>query len=351
MSTQLEIAGLTRRYGATTAVDRITHRFAPGRITAVVGPSGSGKSTTLSMIAGLLEPDAGIIRLDGTDITAVPAHARGFGMVFQHYALFPHLTALGNVEFGLRVRGCRSVERRRRALEALERTQIAHLADRRIQQLSGGEQQRVALARAIVFEPRVLLLDEPFAALDAKLRETLRVDLRRLLHELAITAIHVTHDQIEAYCLAEELVVMKSGRIEQAGPPLEVYAKPATPFVATFLGSANLLDGEVVITHQRSRLRLPFVEMDAPADLPAGSCRAMIRPEDIVVSPSGNGDIRAEVVSATFLGNQVRLGLRAGGCRIDAMASNDTMPAVGDTVEIRILAPKLRILPHVKEAS
>jgi putative spermidine/putrescine transport system ATP-binding protein len=272
-------------------------------------------------------------------------------MVFQNYALFPHLTVVENVEFGLRVRGCHRAERRRRALDVLEQTRIGHLARRRIHQLSGGEQQRVALARAIVFQPNVLLLDEPFAALDAKLREALRAELRRLLRELAITAIHVTHDQVEAYCLADELVVMREGRIEQAGSPHDVYARPATPFVAMFLGSANLLDAELVLDGGRRRLRLPFMEVDAPFELAAGSYRVVMRPEDIVISPCGNGGIRAEVISAMFLGNQVQLNLCVSGCAIKAVASNDLMPATGDCVEIQIQATKLRVLPRVEEVS
>ena len=349
MSVAIEVRGLTKRHGAVTSVDGVTHSFAPGGITAVVGPSGSGKTTTLQLIAGLLEPDAGSVHVDGVDVTALPAHERGFGVVFQSYALFPNLDVVENAEFGLRVRGYARPERRRRALEALERTRVAHLAHRRVGALSGGEQQRVALARAIAFAPRVLLLDEPLSALDAQLREALRLELGALLRELRITAIHVTHDQVEALCLADELVVLAAGRIEQAGPPHEVYARPATPFVATFLGAANLVDGEVVRAGGHTAVRLPVAELEAPADAPApGPCRVVIRPEDIEVARDGG--VSAEVISAAFHGDQVRLGLAAGGALLRAVVPNDVASAVGDRVTLRFKPEKLRLLPRRVEA-
>jgi putative spermidine/putrescine transport system ATP-binding protein len=349
MSVRLEVRALTRRYGAVTAVDGVSHAFARGRITTIVGPSGSGKTTTLSLVAGLVEPDAGTVLLDGRDVTRWPAERRGFGVVFQSYALFPHLSAAENVEFGLRVRGVRRAERRRRAAEALERVRIGALGDRRIHQLSGGEQQRVALARAIVFEPAVLLLDEPLSALDAKLREHIRLELRQLLRDLGITTIVVTHDQVEALCLGDEVVILRAGRIEQAGPPHEVYANPASPFVATFLGSANVLDAEVVHASGGARLRLPFGELAAPTSRPAGPCRVVIRPEDIAVDgPSGAG-VPAEITSAAFLGQHVRLGLVAGGCALAALARNDVLPAVGAAVTVRVDERKLRLLPQLPE--
>jgi len=346
MNILIEAHNLRKSYGSVTAVHDFSHRFAPGKITAILGPSGSGKSTTLAMIAGLISPDGGAVLLNGTDITRLPAEQRDFGLVFQNYSLFPHLSVAENVEFGLRVRGIGRAERRRRAMAALEQVHIPHLAERRILQISGGEQQRVALARALAFSPRVLLLDEPLSALDAKLREGLRAELGRLLNELSLTAIYVTHDQVEAMSLGHELIIMRGGRIEQAGTPLEVYTRPATPFVATFLGSANLLEGECYQTNGQSKLRLPFVEIPAPAGTNAGHCRVMVRPEDITIVASGGGHLNGVVTSSIFLGNQVRLVLDAGGCTMVVDVSNESIPPPGEVLTLRLNETKLCILPQ-----
>jgi len=345
MNILVEANNLRKHYGSVTAVHDFSHRFAPGKITAILGPSGSGKSTTLAMIAGLIEPDGGIVRLDETDITRMPAEKRDFGLVFQNYSLFPHLSVVENVEFGLRVRGIARAERRRRASAALEQVHIPHLADRRIHQVSGGEQQRVALARALAFAPRLLLLDEPLSALDAKLRESLRVELGRLLKQLSLTAIYVTHDQVEAMSLGHELIIMRGGRIEQAGTPLEVYTRPATPFVATFLGSANLFEGECVQVNGQTRLRLPFVELPAQEGSPTGPCRVMLRPEDIEIVADGDGQLRGEVTSSVFLGSRACLTVIAEGCALAVDASNDAIPSPGTLVSLRIRHAKLRIMP------
>ena len=336
---------LSKRYGTVTAVHDFSHRFTPGKITAILGPSGSGKSTTLAMIAGLIDPDGGTLLLGCNDITGLPAERRDFGLVFQNYSLFPHLSVVQNVEFGLRVRGVGRAERRHKAAAALDQVHILHLSDRRIHQISGGEQQRVALARALSFSPRVLLLDEPLSALDAKLREGLRVELGRLLNELSLTAIYVTHDQVEAMSLGHELIIMRGGRIEQAGTPLEVYTRPATPFVATFLGSANLLEGECIRSKGHARLRLPFVELPAPEGTPIGPCRVMLRPEDISIVAEGDGQLSGEVTSSVFLGNQARLTVIAGGCALSVDASNEAIPLTGAAVSLRVREAKLRIMP------
>jgi putative spermidine/putrescine transport system ATP-binding protein len=345
MNILIEAHNLRKSYGFVTAVHDFSHSFAPGRITAILGPSGSGKSTTLAMIAGLIDPDGGSISLNGTDITRLPAERRDFGLVFQNYSLFPHLSVVDNVEFGLRVRGIDKAERRRRAMAALEQVHIPNLADRRILQISGGEQQRVALARALAFSPRVLLLDEPLSALDAKLREGLRAELGRLLNELSLTAIYVTHDQVEAMSLGHELIIMRGGRIEQSGTPLEVYTRPATPFVATFLGSANLLDGEYLQIDGQTRLRLPFVEIPAPEGATVGPCQVMVRPEDIAVVSDGNGHLSGEVISSVFLGNQARLTVTAGGNTLIVDTSNEAIPSPGTMVSLQFREAKLCIMP------
>jgi putative spermidine/putrescine transport system ATP-binding protein len=346
MSILIQAQSLAKKYGAVHAVHDFSHRFAPGKITAILGPSGSGKSTTLSMIAGLLEPDGGSLLADGSDLTRIPAERRDFGLVFQNYSLFPHLSVQENVEFGLRVRGIGRAERREKAAAALEQVRIGQLASRRIDQISGGEQQRVALARALSFSPRLLLLDEPLSALDAKLREGLRDELGRILGELSLTAIYVTHDQVEAMSLGHELIIMRAGRIEQAGTPLQVYTRPATPFVATFLGCANLVEGECLRSGAETRLRLPFVELVMPEGTPLGPCRAMLRPEDIAIVAEGAGQLRGEVTASVFLGNQARLTVNIGGCALSVDASNESIPAPGAAVSLRLRESKLRIMPR-----
>jgi putative spermidine/putrescine transport system ATP-binding protein len=346
MNVRIEAQGLRKTYGSVTAVHGFSYRFAPGKITAILGPSGSGKSTTLSMLTGLTEPDAGRIMLDDTDITALPAEKRGFGLVFQNYSLFPHMSVAENVEFGLRVRGVGKKERQAKAAEALERVHIGRLAQRRIHQISGGEQQRVALARALAFNPGVLLLDEPLSALDAKLREALRTELGRLLNELSITTIYVTHDQVEAMSLGHELIIMKDGKIEQAGTPAEVYGKPATRFVATFLGSANILEGECVHVGGESRVRLPFADLSVTEGIAAGPCRVMIRPEDLVIVPADEAQMFGTIASSVFLGSQTRLALSVGNHDLIMEVHGGPVPAPGASVPLRIRENKLCIMAY-----
>ena len=241
----IHVHRLTRRFGAFPAVDDVTLAIEPGELIALLGPSGSGKTTLLRLIAGLEMPDAGAILFDGDDATERSAKDRRVGFVFQHYALFRHMTVAENVAFGLRVKPRRSrpagAEIRRRVTELLDLVQLGMMADRYPSQLSGGQRQRIALVRALAVEPRVLLLDEPFGALDAKVRQELRRSLRRLHDELGVTTIFVTHDQEEALELADRVVVMNQGKVEQIGTPAEVYDRPATPFVCGFLGDVNLV--------------------------------------------------------------------------------------------------------------
>lgn len=240
----LELRSVTKRFGGFVAVDDLTLTVPSGSFFALLGPSGCGKTTTLRMVAGLEQPSAGTIGLAGRDVTGVPAHRRPVNTVFQSYALFPHLTVLENVAFGLRRRRAPAV--RARAVEALELVELAHLADRRPAQLSGGQQQRVALARAVVNRPALLLLDEPLGALDLKLRRQMQLELKAIQAEVGLTFVHVTHDQEEAMTMADTVAVMHQGRIEQLGPPAELYEHPRTAFVANFLGQSNLVAGTVV---------------------------------------------------------------------------------------------------------
>ena len=281
----VEIVGLTKRYasGAPPAVDRIDLRIASGSYCCLLGPSGCGKSTTLRMVAGHESVSAGDILLDNRNITHLPAAARGTAMMFQSFALFPHLSALDNVAFSLKMKGVSKVERHRRAARLLERVAMGHLAQRKPGELSGGQQQRVALARALITEPRVLLLDEPLSALDPFLRVQMRAELRRWQKELGLTFIHVTHSQEEAMALADIMVVMNHGLIEQVGTPHEVYNHPASEFVARFMGGHNVLA--------------------APGGLIA------VRQDHMRIAPEGEG-LAAEVTDVEYQGSYVLIGLR-----------------------------------------
>ncbi|MEV1287700.1 ABC transporter ATP-binding protein [Micromonospora sp. NPDC049679] len=298
----VRLEGLTRRFGNVQALDGLDLEVAPGELVALLGPSGCGKTTALRVLGGLEDADAGRVLVDGKDLTAVPASRRDMGMVFQAYSLFPHLTAAQNVEFGLRLRARPAAERRARAAEMLELVGISSHADRYPHQLSGGQQQRVALARALAIRPRVLLLDEPLSALDAKVRVQLRDEIRRIQLEVGITTLFVTHDQEEALAIADRVGVMRGGQLEQLGPPAEIYRRPATSFVADFVGLSNRLpgqlrDGAVEVLGAR----LPLIDA---AD-GAGSVTALVRPEsvDVVADPDGAG----RVLAASFLGPTSRV--------------------------------------------
>jgi len=287
----LAVHRLRKSFGAVVAVDDVSLDAAPGEFLSLLGPSGCGKSTLLRMVAGLVEPDGGAIVLAGEDITRVAVHKRNLGLVFQSYALFPHMTVLENVAFGLRRRGVAAAELGPRVERMLELVRLGPLGARYPRELSGGQQQRVALARALVTEPRVLLLDEPLSNLDALLREEMRVELKRLQERLETTMIFVTHDQAEALILSDRVVVMEAGRVEQIGRPEEVYRRPATAFVARFLGRANFLAGTIseigpnaaVVSLDGGR----FAILAAPrAGLQRGQAvHAMIRQEAIRIEP------------------------------------------------------------------
>ncbi|HMA14008.1 MAG: ABC transporter ATP-binding protein [Bacteroidota bacterium] len=242
----VELRQVVKRYGAFTAVQPMDLTVEPGAFVTLLGPSGCGKTTTLRMVAGLAQPSGGDILIKGARVNDVPIHKRNLGIVFQNYALFPHKTVFDNVAFGLKYRKVARPEIASRVKRALELVRLPQMAERYPNQLSGGQQQRIALARAIVVEPDVLLLDEPLSALDANLREEMRVELKKIQHQLGITTVFVTHDQSEALAMSDCIVVMNQGRIEQRGTPEEVYTRPASEFVARFLGNSNLLDGRVL---------------------------------------------------------------------------------------------------------
>ncbi|CAJ5351048.1 ABC transporter family protein [Burkholderia pseudomallei] len=283
----LELQALSKRYPHATAVHDVSLAVECGEFLSLLGPSGCGKTTTLQMIAGFLAPTSGAIRLDGRDLAGVKASARGLGVVFQSYALFPHMTVAQNVAFGLETRRVAAAERIRRVTHALDLVQLAGTRDRYPTQLSGGQRQRVALARALVIEPPVLLLDEPLSNLDAKLREDMQVELRRIQRTVGTTTIMVTHDQGEAMAMSDRVAVMHAGRLEQVGPPRQVYDHPRTAFVASFLGKTNLIDAQLEASANGTAIvatrghRFPI----ASAASAAGPIRVSLRPEKIALIP------------------------------------------------------------------
>ena len=313
---EVRMSGLTRRYGPVTALDGLDLTLQPGELVALLGPSGCGKTTTLRLLAGLEDADEGRITVAGRDLTHVPASKRDMGMVFQAYSLFPHMTVQQNVAFGLRLRGVSKDDRDRRALEILDLVGLSEQAGRYAHQISGGQQQRVALARALAIEPQVLLLDEPLSALDAKVRAQLRDQIRRIQLEVGITTLFVTHDQEEALAIADRVGVMRNGRLEQLAPPTEVYSRPATSFVAEFVGLTNRLAGTVSGTVVTVRGHdLPLVDQSTPP----GPVTALVRPEAVTLaadSAAESGPLTGTVITTTFLGATSRVTVDLGDTTI-----------------------------------
>jgi sulfate transport system ATP-binding protein len=343
----IRVQNLTKRFGSFVAVDDITFDAAEGKITALLGPSGSGKSTVLRMIAGLETPTNGRIWIEDDETTFKSVQERRVGFVFQHYALFRHMTVAQNVAFGLAVRKQSKADQAKRVGELLELVQLSPFAERYPDQLSGGQRQRVALARALAPRPRVLLLDEPFGALDARVRQDLRHWLDDLHRELGVTSLFVTHDQEEALELAHEVVVMHEGRIEQMGSPTRIYNEPETAFVAGFIGSANVLQGRVAEGHvQFGEHRVAgadHLEEGAPA-------RAYVRPHDVRLSADGNGgSVEATIERVAVLGwlSRVTLRLDDGQTIVAELPSDDLEGAeIGSTVRIDLRRAKAFTLPE-----
>ena len=308
MAGSIQVRGLTKSFGSFRAVDDVTFEAAEGTITALLGPSGSGKSTVLRMIAGLEQPDSGSVWVAGEELTEASVQDRRLGFVFQHYALFRHMTVRKNVAFGLSVRRVDKATQRERVEELLELVGLAPFGDRYPDQLSGGQRQRVALARALAPRPQVLLLDEPFGALDARVRQELRAWLDHLHRELGVTSLFVTHDQEEALELANEIVVMNHGRVEQVGPADAIYNQPATPFVAAFVGASNVLRGTVWERH----VHFGHSIVAGAHEIPDGAeAIAYIRPHDIeITSEAGSTSFPVAVERRTDMGWMSKLHLR-----------------------------------------
>jgi putative spermidine/putrescine transport system ATP-binding protein len=338
----VDLLDVTKSFGSHQALAGIDLHIAPGEFIALLGPSGCGKTTALRALSGLERVDSGRIVIDGEDVADVPTNKRDIGMVFQSYSLFPHLTALENVEFGLRMRGVARGERRSRATETLELVGLAAYGERYAHQLSGGQQQRVALARALVTRPRVLLLDEPLSALDAKVRVQLRDEIRRIQTELGISTLFVTHDQEEALAVADRVAVMREGRIEQIGTPEELYVTPATPFVADFVGLSNRMPAELragTVTIGATTLQtLGEPQADGPVT-------ALVRPEDIAFAPRG---MPATVVASSFLGSVRRTQVRlVEGDVLAVQHDVEHNPQPGDVVHLRFKGAAVSVKPRV----
>ena len=336
---------LTKMYDTFTAVDSLSLEVGQGELLCLLGPSGCGKTTTLSMIAGFVQPTRGAIHIAGADVTRLPPYKRDTGMVFQSYALFPHMTVAANVAFGLENVGVAKVQRKRRVGEMLDLVELGHLANRFPRELSGGQQQRVALARALALRPAVLLLDEPFSNLDAQLRVRLREEMRRLIDAVEITTLFVTHDQDEALVLSDRIVVMNKGRIEQIGTPQEIYEEPASRFVAEFIGSCSLLEGTVRDGEFRTQRGIS-VPVAAAANIE--KALLVLRPEQVRLSgPTGARAFDARVENSSYYGGMTRVRLNASGesLLMEAHFAGADVPKPGDDIRVQINPVGVRIIP------
>jgi putative spermidine/putrescine transport system ATP-binding protein len=348
----VELQELRRRFGDVVALDGVSLALEEGEFVSLLGPSGCGKTTALRLVAGFDRPDSGRIVVEGRDMTRVPPNRRNMGMVFQAYSLFPNMTAERNVQFGLRVRSVGKDERARKVAELLELVGLGQAGTRYPHQLSGGMQQRIALARALAIEPRVLLLDEPLSALDAKVRVQLREEIRRIQLRLGITTIYVTHDQEEALSVSDRVAVLSHGRIEQVGPPAEIYGSPATPFVAEFVGTMNRLESTVTnpdvgeVEYDGTRLAVDAVRGRARGE----RVLVLVRPELLELEPAPNGaadgGLAGEIISQTFLGPVTRLKVTAGDNDLtaDVSAARARSLPVGTRVRARFPADSARLL-------
>ncbi len=340
-SAELRLEGIGKRFGEVRALHNVSLTVKRGELLTILGPSGSGKTTLLRVVAGFETPDGGSVKVDDVDIAALPPAKRDIGMVFQNYALFPHLTVWRNVAFPLEMRNVAKPEIARRVTEALGLVELAGYDDRLPRQLSGGQQQRVALARAIVFNPRLLLLDEPFGALDRKLRETMQLEVRRLQRRLGLTTVFITHDQEEALVLSDRIAVMNQGSIQQIASTVEIYDRPASGFVADFVGESNILHGMVsapgtVVLDSGGSLKVT-------AAVRTGSrVGLLMRPERF--SSIANPFI-GEVVEAVYLGSSFKLLLRcAGGVQlIVRQPARGTLPVVGENVTVGIEPDEIHV--------
>jgi putative spermidine/putrescine transport system ATP-binding protein/spermidine/putrescine transport system ATP-binding protein len=349
---------VTKSFGLVRAVQKADIVFEEGSFTTLLGPSGCGKTTILRMVAGLESATTGDIMIGGKRVNDLQIHKRNLGLVFQNYALFPHKTIGENIAFGLKYRGVSKADAHRKVIEALDIVRLPGVEDRYPTQLSGGQQQRIALARAIVIEPDVLLLDEPLSALDANLREEMRVELKAIQHRIGVTSIFVTHDQSEALAMSDRLVVMSAGNVEQEGAPEDVYNTPATEFVAQFLGASNILDVQVTgAGAQGIGLNVPqFGQFDIPRERAAGleagaRAKLVVRAEKLKLAPANNSpddgvSANGVVETVDYQGQLARYFVRVGDLPLQIIALIDDRPfAVGAQVVVRIRPSDCAVLP------
>jgi len=361
----LAVVSISKAFGEHAAVDGVAFDLAEREVLALLGPSGGGKSTLLNLIAGLEAPDAGDIRWDGQSLLGLPTHRRGFGLMFQDYALFPHKNVAANVGFGLRMQGKSRAEVEAGVARSLDLVGLAGFERRDVNTLSGGEQQRVALARALAPRPRLLMLDEPLGALDRALRERLLDELGAILRRLHQTAIYVTHDQEEAFALADRIIILRDGRVAQAGRPAEVYAAPANRFVAEFLGLKNVLPG--VVQHEAGRATALTALGQVPvsnASLAAGAAvEVVLRPDGARLvdpgpmgasGPNGTGGLKLEgrIVDKSFRGNRNLAVLEAADVRLSfSFPAGQALPEVGEVLHLYLVPAAIHVMPSADGAA
>lgn len=332
----LEVKDLQVRYGDYVALRDVSFQVSDGERLCLLGPSGCGKTTSLRVIAGFTRPSGGSVTIAGTPMLGQPPERRNIGILFQNYALFPHLTVAQNIGFGLKMRGMAQAEIRSKVADALALVRLPQAADKLPAQLSGGEQQRIAFARAVVIEPSLLLLDEPFSNLDARLRKTMQAELLALLEGLDVATVMVTHDQEEAMAVADRIAVMNGGRIEQIGSPGDIYSRPATPFVARFVGESNFLAGTAAPRNGGTAIAIDGVgEIFAPGSGATGAVQAMVRPEMIRIVAMDKGPAEAgyervpgEIARVQYLGHRIEYTVRVGGHEVHTWALNEMAPDV-----------------------
>tara|TARA_R110002126_G_scaffold291767_1_gene457237 strand:+ start:54008 stop:55066 length:1059 start_codon:yes stop_codon:yes gene_type:complete len=348
---EINLSDIHKSFGKVEVIPGVSFSVERGEFVSLLGPSGCGKTTLLRIVAGLETVSSGRVDIAGTDVTHLPPEKRDIAMMFQSYALLPHLSVAENVRFPLRMRGIGSRdEQNERVKTALDTVQLSHLGDRRARQLSGGQQQRVALARAIVSRPKVLLLDEPLSNLDARLREDMQVELIEIHKNLGLTTLFVTHDQEEALSLSDRIILIKGGRIEQEGTPAHIYAQPSTSFASQFLGSANMLSAVVEDTGSGPMAvlgdgqRLPLALDEAAR----GAVSLALRQEDLVLSDASNADngagLKAKVRARVYLGARNRYVLELAGASLRILTGNDQLFARGDDVSLTIAPERIRVL-------
>lgn len=340
----LNITGVTKKFGLVTAVKDVDLHLKKGEMICFLGPSGCGKTTLLRMIAGLEEPTTGTIQFEGRDLTHVPVHQRNIGMVFQSFALFPHLSVGENISYSMKIRGHSRSDREDRVRELLDLIHMPGIEDRRISQLSGGQKQRVAIARALTLNPEIFLLDEPMSALDANLREAMQIELRKLQQELGITTVVVTHDQTEAMTMADEIVVMGKAEVLQTGAPMDIYKNPVNRFVASFIGTSNLIEATLTAP---DRVTIGGTEMKvatkAEAFSPGAEVLMMTRPEEVFVHPGSaarpHNAIAGKVTFVRDIGATIEILVDCGGTEIVSVLTPKDWPEVETGMEVFVEMP------------